>query len=149
MLALLNTSERHSMISGAVRRLWSVHLALNNFYNEPPFAERLMTLSEMEPIPETIQEQFVHTVVGCYIGNGYGVSNAAVQFYETMIRSFSPKEIVIMIAANKANRTIADRSRSRPSCRRRFVEALRLVEAASIKGSARALYRRLIRTLRE
>ena len=46
LLKLLNESERHSVISAAVRHLWDVHLAMNNFYNEPPFAERLMNLSE-------------------------------------------------------------------------------------------------------
>ena len=87
LLKLLNESERHSVISAAVRHLWDVHLAMNNFYNEPPFAERLMNLSEVEPIPETIQEHFVYTVVGCYIGNGYGVSRAAAPYYEAMIDS--------------------------------------------------------------
>ena len=75
LLTLLNESERHSVISAAVGRLWDVHLAMNNFYNEPPFAERLMNLSDVEPIPSTIQEKFVLTVVGCYIGNGYGESS--------------------------------------------------------------------------
>lgn len=41
MLNLLNESERHSVISNAVQRLWNVHQGMNNFYNEPPFAERL------------------------------------------------------------------------------------------------------------
>ena len=149
LLALLNESERHAVISAAVRRLWSVHLALNNFYNEPPFAERLMMLSEVEPIPDTIQEQFVHAVVGCYIGNGYGVSNAAVAFYETMIRSFSPKEIVIMISAVKNNRTISDRIQSNPSCRSRFVDGLRLVDAASIPRSSRVAHKKLMVTLKQ
>ena len=99
LLSLLNESERHSLISGLVKRLWVVHQGMNNFYNEPPFAERLSRLSEQEPIPETIQEQFVHTVVGCYIGNGYGISRAAESYYESMIRSFSPKEVGLMISA--------------------------------------------------
>ena len=74
LLASLNEAERHSVISAAVRQLWNIHLGMINFYNEPPFAERLMRLSELEAIPETIQEQFVHNVVGCYIGNTYGDS---------------------------------------------------------------------------
>ncbi len=147
LLALLNTSERHSVISEAVRQLWTVHLAMNNFYNEPPFAERLMKLSEVEAIPETIQEKFVHTVVGCYIGNGYGVSNAALQYYETMIQSFSPKEIVILISADKGTSAVAQRIRSKQSYRRRFPEALRLVDPDSLLSSRRAAYERLVRTL--
>ena len=148
LLALLNESERHSVISNAVRRLWSVHLAMNNFYNEPPFAERLMKLSEQEPIPETIQEQFVQTVVGCYIGNGYGVSNAAVGFYETMIRAFSQKEVLVLISSGTGRSTIADRVGSSTLCRGRFVEALRLVDNDSIPRSAKGKYTRLVETLK-
>ena len=144
LLSLLNESERHSIISASVNQLWNVHLAFDNFYNEPPFAERLMTLSEREPIPETIQEQFVHTVVGCYIGNGYGVSNAAVGFYEAMIRSFSPKEIALLTSVNQGSATVAQRIRYTPSCRRRFAGALRLIDQGSIPPSVASAFNRLL-----
>ena len=144
LLALLNESEMHSVISGAVRRLWTVHLGMNNFYNEPPFAERLMRLSEELAIPETIQEQFVETVVGCYIGNGYGVSNAAVRFYEAMIRSFSPREIASLISTDKGSSIVARRIQLDPFCRSRFLRALRLVNSDSIPPSLKAIYNRLI-----
>ena len=143
LLVLLNDSERHSVISGAVRQLWSVHLGMNNFYNEPPFAERLMRLSGVEAIPDTIQEQFVETVVSCYIGNGYGVSNAAVQYYETMIRSFSPKEIACLISAGQGNSTVAQRVKSNSLCRSRLKDALGRVDPNSIPASLRTDYDRL------
>ena len=145
LLALLNSSERHSIISSSVNQLWNVHLAFDNFYNEPPFAERLMTLSEQEPIPETIQEQFVHTVIGCYIGNGYGVSNAAIGFYEAMIRSFSPKEIAILTSVNQGSSTVAQRVRYHQSCRRRFGSALSLIDGGSVPPSVTSAFNRLIR----
>lgn len=144
LLALLNESERHSLISAAVSRLWDVHLAMNNFYNEPPFAERLSNLSEVEPIPRTIQEKFVLTVVGCYIGNGYGVSRAALGHYRSMIQSFSPREISILISASQGKTTVADRIRSSPACRKRFVRALKLIDADSIPRFSRTEYKRLI-----
>ncbi|BDA13706.1 hypothetical protein KAM339_022470 [Aeromonas caviae] len=77
-LILLNESEQHVIFSRATERLWNVHNGMNNFYNEPPFAERLLELSQQGAVPETVQEQFVQTVVCCNIGNGYGVSWAAV-----------------------------------------------------------------------
>ena len=144
LLALLSESERHSVISAAVRGLWHVHLGMDNFYNEPPFAERLMKLSELEPIPETTQEQFVHTVVGCYIGNGYGVSRAAVPCYEGMIQSFSPKEIARLISASQGKSPVAERVRSSASCSTRFLRALQLIDAGSISRSLRTDYDRLI-----
>ena len=147
LLALLNESERHSVISAAVRRLWDVHLAMNNFYNEPPFAERLMNLSEAEPIPGTIQEQFVQTVVGCYIGNGYGVSRAAVPYYETIIESFSRREIASLISASQGKSTVADRVKSSSACRKRFLRALQLIDTDSISRSLSGDYKLLIRRL--
>ena len=149
LLALLNEAERHSVISAAVRRLWNIHLGMNNFYNEPPFAERLMNLSEVDPIPETIQEQFVHTVVGCFIGNGYGVSNHAVPFYEAMIQGFSPREVAALISANQSNSIVSQRIKSNPSCRRRFGEALRLVDTRSVQPSLRTAYHRLLWAFRQ
>ena len=145
LLGLLNESERHSVISAAVRQLWNVHLGLNNFYNEPPFAERLLKLSEAEPIPETIQEQFVQTVVVCYIGNGYGVSHAAVPYYRTMIESFSPKEKAVLILAGRGKSKVAERVKSSSFCRQRFLEALQLIDSRSISPSLRIEYQRLIR----
>ena len=147
LISLLKEPEKHSVISTSVRQLWTVHLAMNNFYNEPPFAERLMKLSELEPIPETIQEQFVHTVVGCYIGNGYGVSIGAVQYYETMIRSFSPKEIALLISSHQSDSNVARRIQSSSLCRKRFGDALRLVDASSISRSFRTTYDHLVQTL--
>ena len=147
LLGLLTKSERHSVISGAVRRLWTVHLGMDNFYNEPPFAERLMKLSEAEPIPETIQEGFVHTVVGCYIGNGYGISRAAIRFYRSMIKSFSPKEVAVLISANRGKTTVANRIQRNSLCHKRFLEALEMIETGSISRSLRTDYDRLIQTL--
>ncbi len=147
LLTLLNESERHSVISAAVRRLWDVHLAMNNFYNEPPFAERLMSLSELEPIPSTIQENFVLTVVGCYIGNGYGVSRAALPYYTAMIQSFSPREILILISKSRGDSIVADRIWSSSSCRTRFLQALQLLDVDSIPPPLRSDYKRLIQSV--
>lgn len=140
LLNLLNESERHSVISGAVQRLWTVHLGMNNFYNEPPFAERLKSLSEQGSIPETAQEQFVHNVVGCYIGNGYGVSWAATDAYESMMRSFSPREVSIMIGLARTNTIVGRRIQNDSSCRARFARALNLIDRASVPSRAMADY---------
>lgn len=138
LLALLNESERHSVISNAVKTLWTVHQGMNNFYNEPPFAERLRRLSEQGAIPETAQEQFVYAVVSCYIGNSYGVSWAAEPHYETMIRSFSPREISIMISAARGTSILRKRIQHYSSCRSRYAQALRLLDPKSVPSSATA-----------
>jgi hypothetical protein len=146
LLSLLNESEQHAVFYRAVERLWNVHNGMNNFYNEPPFAERLLELSRHGAVPETAQEQFVQVVACCNVGNGYGVSNAAVPSYEQMIRSFSPREIATMIRlAVSENNPLGRRINSSPTCRRRFAQTLGLIESASVPSGVRTDYERLLR----
>ena len=144
-LRLLNESERHGVFFRASERLWNVHNGMNNFYNEPPFAERLLEISSQGAVPETAQEYYVHTVVCCYIGNGYGVSWAAAPSYEKMIRAFSPRGVATMVqlAQNESN-VLGRRVAHDRSCRDRFVQALGLIDASSIPGAVRAAYDRFI-----
>jgi len=140
LLNLLNESERHSVSSTAVHRLWTVHLGMNNFYNEPPFAERVKLLSDHGPIPETVQEQFVQVIVGCYIGNRYGVCWAATSFYEAMIRAFSPREVGIMIGLPRTKTIVGSRIQNDSPCRARFGAALKLIDRASVPRASLADY---------
>lgn len=141
LLPLLNESEQHAVFYRAIERLWNVHNGLNNFYNEPPFAERLLELSMQGAVPETAQEQFVQVVASCFIGNGYGVSWAAGPSYEQMIRAFSPREIATMIRlAGAPNTTLGRRVTSLPSCRERLKSALKLIDPASIPSGVKAAY---------
>ncbi|MFN5995449.1 MAG: hypothetical protein ACK45Y_15285, partial [Betaproteobacteria bacterium] len=143
---LLNESEQHVVFSRAVERLWNVHNAMNNFYNEPPFAERLLELSLQGAVPETVQEQFVHVVVCCNVGNGYGVSNAATPSYDQIIKSFSPREIATMIRLAVSPASILGRRVSGlPSCRQRFKQNLGLIDPASIPSGVKADYDKLLK----
>lgn len=140
MLALLNESEQHGLISHAVSRLWTIHQGMNNFYNEPPFAERLRRISEQGAIPETIQEQYVHTVVGCRMGNGYGVCRAAIPDYNAMIRAFSPREISIAVGLPRTNSLVGRRIQGGGSCRTNYGAALRLIDRASVPSGSQTDY---------
>lgn len=143
LLPLLNESEQHLVFKKAVDRLLAAHQGMNNFYNEPPFAERLYELSQQGEVPETIQEEYVETVVGCYIGNGYGVSWAAEPTYERMIRGFSPKEVFHMVKA-AGRKGVVGRKLSISKCSERYGKALRLIDAASVPSSAKADYDTLL-----
>lgn len=144
LLSLLNESERHSIIAKAVERLWNVHQGGNNFHNEPPFAERLYELSIQGAIPETARDEYVRTVVGCYMGNGYGVSWRAADFYRTMIQSFSPREIVTMIQIPETNSIPGRRFLNDSSCRKRFLAALELIDSSSVPSSLQVKYSKLV-----
>lgn len=146
LVGLLNESEQHVVFSRAIERLWNAHNGMNNFYNEPPFAERLLEVSQQGAVPETIQNSFVQTVVCCRIGNGYGISNAAVRYYDEMIKSFSPREVATLIskAADRAS-TLGRRVAGGGSCRQNFKAVLELIDAASVPSAVKADYDRLVR----
>ena len=140
MIALLNESERHGLVSHAVARLWTVHQGMDNFYNEPPFAERLRRISEQGAIPETIQEQYVHVVIGCRMGNGYGVCRAAISDYDAMIQGFSPREISIAVGIPRTNTIVGRRTHTAGSCRSNYVAALRMIDRASVPSGSQTDY---------
>ena len=147
LISLLTESEQHSVIYKALKDLWNVHQGINNFYNEPPFAERLYNLSKQVGIPSTIRETYVNIIVCCYIGNGYGVSWAAEPYYEKMIRDFSPSEIQVMIeSANKLKSLIGMRLRAYQVCRQRFSQALSsLIDITSVPESVKMKYEEFAR----
>lgn len=140
LLNLLNESEQHAVFSRAIDRLMAAHLGLNNFYNEPPFAERLSELSRQGEVPETAQEAYVVAVVSCYVGNGYGVSWAAEPYYKRMIESFSPREISHMVKIAGAGGALHRRITSSSSCKNRYKEALNLIDPASVPSGVKADY---------
>nr|WP_223232597.1 hypothetical protein [Vibrio cholerae] len=145
-LGLLNESEQHAVFSKATTRLWNVHNAMNNFYNEPPFAERLLELTQQGAIPETMQETLVHVVACCAVGNGYGVSNAAVPYYKKIIEGFSPREIATLIRlAMNRHSVLGRRLSSSAAARARLKQALELFDPASIPSGVKTDYDLLMR----
>jgi hypothetical protein len=147
LLNLLNESEQHTVFSRAIDKLRNAHLGMNNFYNEPPFAERLWELSKQGEIPETIQEEFVHVTLQCYIGNDYGISWEAEQFYEKMIQDYSPREIAIMVKAALTNGYL-EKKLLKPNLKKRFLQALELFDKNSIPASIQIEYESLIKNKR-
>lgn len=140
LLALLSETELHALVTSAARNLLSVHNAYNNFYNEPPFAERLAAVTGQNRVPETAQYEFVHAVVTCATGNQWGISNAAMGDYEKMIRSFSPQEIRIMLQLLEQNTIVRARVMAHGRCRTQFAQLVRLLDGSSVPTSARQAY---------
>lgn len=146
LLSLLNQSEQHSIFYRAVERLWNIHNNINNFYNEPPFAEYLLELSKQIAIPETVQENLVKVIACCTVGNGYGVSNAAVTYYHQIIQSFSPKEIAILVRlATDSNSILFHRLKNDSRAQKRLKAALLLIDPNSVPKISKNEYDKLIR----
>lgn len=149
MLNLLSTSEQHSIVKNACKNLLNAHLEFNNFYNEPPFAQRLLEITSSLRTPETVQEEYVYTVLMGFVGNPYGVSNAAVGYYEEMIRNFSPKEIDYLIGLTKSKSLFTDKIKNYPRCKERYVMALELIDRDSMNTTQLAIYDGLLNKLKK
>lgn len=145
LLAFLTDSERHSMISHAARRLMSVHMEFNNFYNEPPFAERLAELTKQMAVPESAQIELARTVALCATGNAYGVSYGAVPHYHAMIRNFSPREVAALLEARDHYPSLKSRIQSYNSCAARYRELVQLIDPATVPVSHKALYANVLK----
>lgn len=140
LVTLLTDRERHSIITRAAQRLLATHLDFNNFYNEPPFAERLEELARQGAVPESAQFEYVCTVVLCATGNQYGVSWAAAPCYEAMIPRFTPREVAIMLEATENYQALAMRLKTYEKCRERYRQLVALIEGASVGPQHRNLY---------
>lgn len=145
LLGLLSEQERHILVTRACKKLLSVHQAYDNFYNEPPFAEHLLEIQQQSAIPDTAKTEFVSAVVTCAVGNRYGVSNAAMPAYETMIRNFAPAEIAIMLELPSTNSTVGVRYKSFTSCRSRYIHLLQLIDPKSIPVAHTTKYKTLLK----
>ena len=140
LISLLGELEIHAIITSASKNLLRVHNNWDNFYNEPPFADRLEQVTKDIAVPESAQPKCVEAVVTCGVGNVYGVSNAAMPSYRTMVTSFSPREIKIMLTLPQTTNTVAGRIKSSVDCADRFRVLVRLLDKTSVPVAIRARY---------
>ncbi len=141
LLSLLGTAEIHAIFTTASANLLSAHNGMDNFYNEPPFARRLLQISNQNKIPETAQYSVVEAVITCATGNPWGVSNAAVPSYEAMIKSFSPSEVAFMLNFGSLPKTmVGQRIATIPDCRKRFTKLVKLLSPTSVPTQAKTQY---------
>lgn len=144
MLGYLSDLERHNIISTACDKLESVHLAYHNFYTEPPFAERLLELVCDTDVPETTKVKYVTTVVMCYIGNRYGSSEMALEFYEKMIKDFTPMENDILLRLSQSKNIISDRIKNWARCKEMYNKALGLINKDVLTPSQIPIYEAIL-----
>lgn len=142
MLALLDENEWHALISNTCKKLVGVHQSFDNFYNEPPFADRLLELSQQGEIPDTVKNSFVNAIVMCAIGNQWGTSESAYGSYKKMVEGFSPSEIQIMLQLPDRKSIISQRIKSHRRCKNKFVDLVKSLESASVPTNAKTLFKK-------
>lgn len=132
MLQYLTIREQHSIYKNACRNLYNAYNGWDNFYNEIPFAERLSEIPKSVKRLETIMEEYVYDIVLCYVGNPYGASDGAVQYYKSMIQNFTPKEIEYLLNIYFDKTLLQDRMKLYPECKKRYYDALKLINTNSM-----------------
>ena len=95
-----------------------------------------------------MQREYVYTVLMGFVGNPYGVSNAAIPYYEEMIKNFSPKEIDHLINILDTRSLFSEKIKLYATCRNRYLEALNLIDRESMKATQLAVYESLIIKIR-
>ncbi|WP_082664520.1 hypothetical protein ACNFJ7_05190 [Sphingomonas sp. HT-1] len=144
LLSLLGEAEVHLLITKAAQSLMSVHQDYNNFYNEPPFAERLLGLTSQNRVPESAQHAFVEALATAATGSRYGVSNGAYTYYVTMVKSLSPAEVSIFLELPLKQTILASRLYAYQSCRDRFKALVKMIDPATVPTQAKAEYAKWI-----
>ena len=142
LMALLSEAEVHRLITSASRDLLRVHNGWSNFYNEPPFADRLVQLTRDIGVPQSAQPAFVEAVITCAVGNPYGVSDGAVPSYRSLVSSFSPREISLMLDLPKSQKLVASRMKHHAGCKANYRALVGLLDRSSVPTNSRAAYRR-------
>lgn len=142
MLALLDETEWHALISSTCKKLVSVHQSFDNFYNEPPFAERLLELSQQGEVPDTVKNSFVSSIIQCAIGNQWGTAETAYVSYKKMVEGFSPSEIQIMLQLPERKSIISQRIKSHRRCKDKFAELVKCLDPASIPTNSKTAYKK-------
>lgn len=114
-------------MSEAIEELLNVHLAWDNFYNEPRVARRLAELvGQHGAVPETLVREYVKNLVTVFLTNGHGEAAAANSIYLDLISRFDPEQ------ASLALRTFANAEISsqlqRPLSRKKWDELLDVID---------------------
>ena len=106
-------------ISMALDNLLTAHNGWNNFRAEGAPARLLHHLVPLTGrVPRPISDKYVKTLTMCTIGNGYGVSWAAAEYYDDLISRFSDNDILAYVNL-VGDQEIASRLQL-PGCASRF-----------------------------
>lgn len=97
-LSFLRPEELAIKLNENLDNLLAAHFGFDNFYNEPPHAKLLVQyVPESGVIPAAVLQKYVKTLILCRIGNGYGVSRAAKDYYDSLIDRFQDSQIFVSV----------------------------------------------------
>ncbi len=93
-LGYLTDDQRSIEMGECLKALQTAHNGHNNYYNEEPHAKILSLYVRNNPsIPNNIRFFYVKVIITCKLGNWYGYSYVANNYYTEMIKRFGDEEI--------------------------------------------------------
>ncbi|MFE5900778.1 hypothetical protein ACFQ67_25680 [Streptomyces sp. NPDC056488] len=114
-------------LAEAIEDLLNVHLAWDNFYNEPRVARRLAELvGQHGAVPENLVRQYVKTLVTVFLTNGHGEAVAADPIYLDLIGRFDPEQASLALRSF-ANAEISSQLQ-RPLSQKKWSELLNVID---------------------
>ncbi len=98
-LKYLSDEQKAIEIDSILDNLLTAHRGWNNFSNEVAPARMLAKyIPETGEVPDLVREKYVKNIIICRLGNNYGVSNEAAEYYDELIEKFTEKEIEIFVS---------------------------------------------------
>ncbi|MFC4125209.1 hypothetical protein [Nocardia rhizosphaerae] len=96
--AYLPESDREAELAQALDDLTNAHEGWNNFYQEPPVAQRLLNLvGKYGQVPARISSTYVRQLVYVFLTNGSGTAWSADPIYKELIGKFDGGQAAIAL----------------------------------------------------
>jgi hypothetical protein len=143
LVRFLSDAQQQAIVIRAVDLLVSAHEGMNNFYNEPAFADRLAEIVSQTAVPDAVQEYFVQKLCYVAVGNRYGVSHAAWPSYVSMVRNFTPNEVKYLIDVCFSFSPLNAKLKHYSECRKRLADLLSLIDLRSVPASSKDTFNQL------
>ncbi|WP_455034717.1 hypothetical protein [Lachnoanaerobaculum gingivalis] len=105
-LPYLSLTERSLEISSLCDDLQAAHNGWDNYYYEPPIARKIMEyISRPSDIPNDRERKLIKTFLECRIGREVyycqGVSQGAVEYYDSLFKILTEEQIIIALTEIK------------------------------------------------
>lgn len=98
--AYLPERERAVEVDAAIDALLAAHHGWSNFHTEPAPARTLAGLvGERGEVPASVRTKYLLALVEVWLGNAYGVSWAAAESYEALLRRLEPTDAAFALRA--------------------------------------------------
>lgn len=128
---------KHILFKKAAESLIDAHFDWDNYYKEPGYAKELFMLGM--DVPQTALRKYVKAILLSYIGNSYGISDAAQKYNEKMIANFSQSGIICLFSLlDDDSQVLGELAHSNPV--KRLIKLIALIGDKTIQPEDKAMF---------